>query len=130
MLRVFDPEPMIRGLSARSKPFFCHRYTSGSVPVDCDGSQKFDIVPDACYHIGQVLVDGNAIMTPPSGSFSIEFQHVQSNRTISASFALTNYTITAALPTSRPILERLGFVRLTETWPCMWRPEPASPAPR
>src|SRR5205823_1215157 len=26
----------------------------------------------------------------------IEFQHVQSNRTISASFALTNYTITAS----------------------------------
>jgi hypothetical protein len=27
-----------------------------------------------------------------------------------------------ALPTSRPILERLGFVRLTDTWPCEWRP--------
>jgi hypothetical protein len=27
-----------------------------------------------------------------------------------------------ALPTSRPILERLGFERLTETWPCDWRP--------
>jgi hypothetical protein len=26
-----------------------------------------------------------------------------------------------ALPTSRPILERLGFVRLTETWPCILR---------
>jgi hypothetical protein len=23
-----------------------------------------------------------------------------------------------ALPTSRPILEKLGFVRLTDTWPC------------
>jgi hypothetical protein len=27
-----------------------------------------------------------------------------------------------ALPTSRPILERLGFIRLTDTWPCDWRP--------
>jgi hypothetical protein len=27
-----------------------------------------------------------------------------------------------ALPTSRPILERLGFQHLTDTWPCTWRP--------
>jgi GNAT superfamily N-acetyltransferase len=27
-----------------------------------------------------------------------------------------------ALPTSRPILERLGFERVTDTWPCDWRP--------
>lgn len=34
------------------------------------------------------------------------------------------YLIADALPTSRPILERLGFVRLTETWPCMLGPNP------
>lgn len=28
------------------------------------------------------------------------------------------YLIVDALPTSRPILERLGFQRLTDTWPC------------
>ncbi|HEY6485158.1 MAG TPA: hypothetical protein VIX83_02100 [Candidatus Cybelea sp.] len=28
------------------------------------------------------------------------------------------YLMVDALPTSRPILERLGFVRLTDTWPC------------
>jgi GNAT superfamily N-acetyltransferase len=27
-----------------------------------------------------------------------------------------------ALPTSRPILERLGFQHLTDTWPCDWHP--------
>lgn len=27
-----------------------------------------------------------------------------------------------ALPTSRPILERLGFEWLTDTWPCQWQP--------
>ena len=27
-----------------------------------------------------------------------------------------------ALPTSRPILERLGFQWLTDTWPCEWKP--------
>ena len=33
------------------------------------------------------------------------------------------YLSVDALPTSRPILERLGFVRLTDSWPCTWRPE-------
>jgi hypothetical protein len=32
------------------------------------------------------------------------------------------YLIVDALPTSRPILERLGFRHLTDTWPCEWRP--------
>ena len=32
------------------------------------------------------------------------------------------YVQVDALPTSRPILERLGFRRLTDTWPCEWRP--------
>jgi hypothetical protein len=31
------------------------------------------------------------------------------------------YLSVDALPTSRPILERLGFVRLTDSWPCTWR---------
>jgi GNAT superfamily N-acetyltransferase len=31
------------------------------------------------------------------------------------------YLIVDALPSSRPILERLGFEWLTDTWPCDWR---------
>jgi hypothetical protein len=34
------------------------------------------------------------------------------------------YLIVDALPTSRPILERLGFRHVTDTWPCEWRPAP------
>jgi hypothetical protein len=34
------------------------------------------------------------------------------------------YLVVDALPTSRPILERLGFVHLTDTWPCEWKPVP------
>jgi hypothetical protein len=34
------------------------------------------------------------------------------------------YLIVDALPTSQPILERLGFVRITETWPCKLSPRP------
>jgi hypothetical protein len=33
-----------------------------------------------------------------------------------------SYLIVDALPTSRPILERLGFQWLTDTWPCEWHP--------
>ena len=32
------------------------------------------------------------------------------------------YLSVDALPTSRPILERLGFIHLTDTWPCEWTP--------
>lgn len=34
------------------------------------------------------------------------------------------YLIVDALPTSHPILRRLGFQWLTDTWPCHWRPDP------
>jgi hypothetical protein len=32
------------------------------------------------------------------------------------------FLIVDALPTSRPILQRLGFEQLTQTWPCTYRP--------
>ncbi|HUO08234.1 MAG TPA: GNAT family N-acetyltransferase [Phycisphaerae bacterium] len=32
------------------------------------------------------------------------------------------YLLVDALPTSRPILERLGLQWLTDTWPCQWKP--------
>jgi hypothetical protein len=32
------------------------------------------------------------------------------------------YLTVDALPTSRPILERMGFQWLTDTWPCTWKP--------
>jgi hypothetical protein len=31
----------------------------------------------------------------------------------------SRYLIVDALPTSRPVLEKMGFVRLTQTWPCV-----------
>lgn len=33
------------------------------------------------------------------------------------------FLLVDALPTSQPILERMGFMLLTHTWPCQWRPE-------
>jgi hypothetical protein len=32
------------------------------------------------------------------------------------------YLLVDALPTSRPILERLGFEHVTDTWACEWKP--------
>jgi len=32
------------------------------------------------------------------------------------------FLLVDALPTSRPILERLGFEQLAQTWPCEWTP--------
>lgn len=32
------------------------------------------------------------------------------------------YLLVDALPTSRPILEHLGFERISDTWPCVWKP--------
>ncbi len=46
--------------------------------------------------------------------------------TVRARDAITfgaRYLIVDALPTSAPILGRLGFVKLTDTWPCVWKPE-------
>jgi hypothetical protein len=35
------------------------------------------------------------------------------------------YLVIDALPTSRPIVERLGVKHVTDTWPCEWRPSSA-----
>jgi GNAT superfamily N-acetyltransferase len=34
-----------------------------------------------------------------------------------------------AQPTSEPIVRKMGFERLTSTWPCEWRAEPSPPTP-
>ena len=36
------------------------------------------------------------------------------------------YLIVDAAPTSRPILQRLGFIHLTDTWPCEWTRRPTT----
>jgi hypothetical protein len=65
---------------------------SGAVAVACGASQTFTITPDACAQIADVVVDG--VSRGPVGSYS--FAGVAANHTITASFALTGYTITAS----------------------------------
>jgi hypothetical protein len=40
------------------------------------------------------------------------------------------YLIIDALPTSRPILERLGFAHISDTWPCEWTAKSDEASPR
>ncbi|OGP75793.1 MAG: hypothetical protein A2W09_00650 [Deltaproteobacteria bacterium RBG_16_50_11] len=65
---------------------------SGTVTVNHGSSQSFTITPSVGYHIADVLVDG--VSQGPITSF--EFNNVTANHTISASFAINTYTITAS----------------------------------
>ncbi|MDB5295009.1 MAG: acetyltransferase, partial [Phycisphaerales bacterium] len=50
------------------------------------------------------------------------YRAVVAARARDAVAAGARYLQVDALPTSRPILERMGFAKVTETWPCEWRP--------
>ena len=65
---------------------------SGAISVACGGSQTFAIAGDACHTIADVLVDGGSVGAVSSYTFT----NVTTNHTISASFALINYTIAAS----------------------------------
>jgi hypothetical protein len=65
---------------------------SGSVSVNYGGSQTFIITPNTGYSVASVVVDGvsqGAITT-------YTFSNVQTTHTISATFAINTYTITAS----------------------------------
>ena len=64
---------------------------AGAQTVDYGGSQTFTITPATGYHVADVLVDGNSV-GPVTGR---TFTNVTANHTISASFAIDAFTITA-----------------------------------
>ncbi|MBN2098202.1 MAG: hypothetical protein JW753_01250 [Dehalococcoidia bacterium] len=65
---------------------------SGSVSVPYGGSQAFTIIPNTGYHVADVLVDGSSVGAVTSYTFT----NVTADHTISASFAINTYTITAS----------------------------------
>ncbi|MFA4861219.1 glycine-rich domain-containing protein [Methanoregula sp.] len=65
---------------------------SGTITVNQGGSQTFAITPDTGYHITDVLVDG----VSQGAISSYSFTNVVSGHSISASFAINTYTITAS----------------------------------
>ncbi|MCC6649833.1 MAG: hypothetical protein IT348_01635, partial [Candidatus Eisenbacteria bacterium] len=65
---------------------------SGAVSVDHGANQAFTITPDANYHVADVLVDAVSVGAVTSYTFT----NVTASHTISASFAIDTYTITAS----------------------------------
>ena len=64
---------------------------SGAVPVNSGDSQAFTFTPNTHYHVAGVVIDGSPIGVVSSYTFA----NVLANHTISVSFALDTYTITA-----------------------------------
>jgi hypothetical protein len=67
----------------------------GVTAVNCGANQTYTITPSACYQIATVLVDGvNNPTAVSTGTFT--FSSISAAHTISATFSLTTYTITAS----------------------------------
>jgi hypothetical protein len=65
---------------------------TGAVNVNCGADQGFTITANSGYHVADVLVDGGSVGAVTTYTFT----NVTANHTISASFAVTTYTITAS----------------------------------
>ncbi len=65
---------------------------SGEVELDYGGEQEYQISADPNYHIADVKVNGVSI--GPKSSY--KFTNVSANQTISATFAINTFTITAS----------------------------------
>jgi len=65
---------------------------SGAVSVNHSENVTFTFTPDTGYHIDQVMVDGTSVGAPVNYTFN----NVTANHTISVSFAINTYTITAS----------------------------------
>jgi hypothetical protein len=73
---------------------------SGSVTASYGSTPSFTITPNTGYHIADVLVDNASVGAVASYTFSA----VAANHTISASFAIDEFTITASAGTNGGIL--------------------------
>ena len=65
---------------------------SGNVTVDHNSSQQYAIIPNAGFHIADVLVDGVSIGSVSSYTFN----QVTENHSISAVFSVDSHTISAS----------------------------------
>ena len=65
---------------------------AGITAVNSGASQAYSISASTGYHVASVLVDGSSVGAVTSYTFS----NVTANHTISATFAIDTYTITAS----------------------------------
>ncbi len=67
---------------------------SGTVQVSHGSDQSFSITPSPGYSVTSVLVDGKAVTMPQSGG-TYTFSNITTDHTISVTFAMNTYRITA-----------------------------------
>lgn len=67
---------------------------TGANSVNYNGNYTFTVIPDDCYEIGIVTVNGNEVTLNANNSYTI--QNVTTEQTINATFTQISYTITAS----------------------------------
>lgn len=70
-----------------------HGSISGENSVEYGSNYTFTVIPDACYEIGIVTVNGSEVTLDANNSYTI--QNVTTEQTINATFNRISYTITA-----------------------------------
>ncbi|MFC1719117.1 WD40 repeat domain-containing protein, partial [Candidatus Poribacteria bacterium] len=88
---IFDIDAYTISASARGNGTIS---PSGEVIVDCKESQMFTIAPKDCYHIADVLVDGESVLDQLVGN-TYTITDIQTDHTIEAIFGIDKYTIAA-----------------------------------
>lgn len=71
-----------------------HGSINGESTVAFGEDYTFTVIPDDCYQIGTVTVNGNAVTLDANNSYTI--QNVTTEQTINATFTQISYTITAS----------------------------------
>ena len=74
--------------------------TISVVKVTKGANQQFTITPNTGYYVVSVVVDGTTVASNiPEGGYTHTFSNVTANHTISATFAMRNFHITASAGT-------------------------------
>ncbi len=64
----------------------------GNVTLNCGDQQVFNIIPDLCHSVADVLVDGVSV----GAVTSYDFSNVRANHTLAATFAIDSFTVVAS----------------------------------
>jgi predicted N-acetyltransferase YhbS len=142
-----DEPPVVRTIRVRT-PDDVETYRRITDQVFTQGTDRFaselakHIQAGSTQHLGHIAFDGDTpastgrLYTHPRSAFGGlygggtiaahrgrgMYRALVAARARDARELGARYLIVDALPTSRPILERLGFVPLSETWPCTMQP--------
>ncbi len=70
--------------------------TPGTSTVNYGATPSFSITPNTGYHITNITVDGSSVAVTSSSGQAVSFTNVQATHTITASFAVDTFNITAS----------------------------------